>query len=232
MSVSNAVEKPWVTFDMDRTLAKSPYWRLHFLPWLQVEAARRGDDFNLLRQRFHAESEARWRRGDWVQSFDWPDIAATIGLPPVPDALPPSTEAVRALVLPGVERMLWELRALDVHLGVVTNGFFACQMPYLKALGWNFLFDAVITPDLVGCAKPDPAALASLQPGLVHIGDRLSHDILVAQRSRRKSILLGPEGPETDRIDPLSPARITPDFHVPDARHVPPIIRALLAVRT
>jgi FMN phosphatase YigB (HAD superfamily) len=155
-------------------------------------------------------------------------MAESLGLSRMPHVQPPASSLVRALVLPGVEEMLWTLRHYQVRLGIVTNGFSAFQTPFLKALGWDYVFDAIITPDRAGTAKPDPAIMAAVSPGLAHIGDRRSHDVLVAMRSHRWSIYLMNQLPETDYIDPLSPATIVPHFTVKNIPAATAIIRTLV----
>ncbi len=221
----------WVTFDFDHTLIKSPYWRLHFLPWLTRQAHHQNVDATILRRAIHDEGQRRWARGEWVASFDWSAIAQTLGLDPIPPADQPDATTVRNLVLPHVETVLWSLKRLDVRLAVVTNGFKAFQSPYLKALGWDYVFDAIVTPDIIGTAKPDPAMMKSLHPILLHIGDRLTHDVLCAQRAGAGSALVDSTMPETDRIDPLSPSHIVPDFLIHDFRVIPSIVSTLLNTR-
>jgi putative hydrolase of the HAD superfamily len=123
--------------------------------------------------------------------------------------------------------MLRELRKMDIRLGVVTNGLVRFQMPYLRALGWDFLFDAIVGPDVAGFAKPHQGILTPLSPGIAHIGDRLTHDVLVAHRADRLGILVGVPTPESDRIDPLCPAQITPDYIINDYYALAPLIRHL-----
>ncbi|NMP22387.1 HAD family hydrolase [Sulfobacillus harzensis] len=215
---------PWVTFDFDNTLVKNPYWRLHFRPWLDAEAIRQGTDWRSLWGQFRLEGERRWRAGDWVASFDWVDIANHLGLTPLPDPPRPQESALRPLVLPGAEATLMQLRRLPIRLGLVTNGLWRFQKPYLDALGWNYWFDAIITPDRAGFAKPSPAIMADVSPGLAHVGDRLFHDVLVARRSHRLGILLGVPGQELDRLDPLCPSTVQPDFTIPSLDRLFPLI--------
>lgn len=222
----------WVTFDLDHTLIKSPYWRLHFLPWLTQQARCHEIDITSLKHAFHDEGQRRWSRGEWVGSFDWSAIAETLGLDPIPPVDPPDPATVRTLVMPHVEMVLWALKRLDVRLAVVTNGFKAFQFPYLKALGWDYVFDAIVTPDITGTAKPDPAMMKSLHPVLLHVGDRLTHDVLCAQRIGSRAALVDSSIPEQDRIDPLSPAHIVPDFRIHDYRVIPSIVTTLLNTRT
>lgn len=219
--------KPWVTFDMDNTLVNSPYWRLHFRPWLSAEAGRTGTNYLSLWRQFGERSEKLWRRHRWVDAFDWVAIARDLGLPKLPSPPEPPAQHVRALVPEGVEAALWSLKKLPLRLGIVTNGLWDFQQPFIKALGWNYLFDAVVTPDRAGTAKPDPTIMAGVSPGLVHVGDRISHDVLVAVRSRRHSILVAGHR-ETDHIDPLAPAALAPDWTLSHWRQLPDLVADLL----
>ncbi|PSR20499.1 MAG: hypothetical protein C7B45_14650 [Sulfobacillus acidophilus] len=220
--------RPWITFDLDHTLIDSPYWHLHFLPWLEQESGRQSTDMDTLWHCFQREANRAWRAGRWVDAFDWPALAESLGLSRMPAVQQPNPTVIRSLVLPGVEKMLWTLRRYPIRLGLVTNGFSAFQEPFLRALGWDYVFDAIITPDRTGTAKPNPAIMAAVHPGLVHIGDRLSHDVLVATRSHRGSIHLATGLPETDYIDPLSPAMIAPDFSAANLQEVFALITRLL----
>ncbi len=220
--------KPWVTFDLDNTLIRSPFAYLHFLPWLKDQAQKRNLGDDQLWERIRGHAERKWRRGDWVPSFDWATIVQESGLDVLPDPMQPRAVNLRPLVLPHVDRMLRELRRLPVSLALVTNGFYAYQAPYVRALGWDYVFDAIITPDRSGYAKPHPLTFAEVTPGLVHVGDRLTHDVLVAHRAGRLAIRAGHRSPERDRIDPLSPTRIHPDLTVEDYRQLPAIIEYLL----
>lgn len=219
----------WVTFDLDNTLVKSPFWRLHLRPWLESQASRRGTDYLTLWGLMHQEGEQRWHRGDWVASFDWPDIARQAGLPPLPDPEAPARAAVMELVLPGAEEALRQARRLGFRVGLVTNGFLRFQRPYLEALGWDGLFDTLVTPDTAGWAKPAAGIMDAVSPGAAHIGDRLSHDVLVAQRTQRAGILVGPARHETDRLDPHGPEHIVPDAHVDTLESLPAILDRLLS---
>ncbi len=217
--------RPWVTFDLDNTLVRNPYWRLHFGPWLQATV---GQEWRSLWGQFRREGERRWRSGRWVSSFDWTDIAGTLGLPPLPLPTRPPASAVTPLVLPGALSTLMAIKRLPVRLGLVTNGFLPFQRPYLEALGWDYLFERIVTPDVTLRAKPDSRIMDALSPGVVHIGDRLSHDVLVAHRSHRLGVLIGVSAQELDRIDPWSPTVVRPDFVLENLRGLPALIQSLL----
>lgn len=217
--------RPWVTFDLDNTLVRNPYWRLHLRPWLEAEV---GQEWKSLWGQFRLEGERRWRAGHWVSSFDWSDIACTLGVSALPSPSRPSASTVLPLVLPGAQSTLMAMKRLPVRLGLVTNGFLPYQRPYLEALGWDYLFDRIMTPDVALRAKPDGRIMEALSPGLAHIGDRLSHDVLVAQRTDRLGVLIGVPAQELDRIDPWSPTVVRPDYLVHTLSRLPSLIESLL----
>jgi FMN phosphatase YigB (HAD superfamily) len=93
----------------------------------------------------------------------------------------------------GVLDVLAGLKAEGYALAAVTNGFFKFQYPVMQALGLADLFDAVVTPDRVGFAKPDVRIFETLrrQGGIAaHVGDRIDHDVCLANRFGTCSVLI------------------------------------------
>ncbi|MCY0877923.1 MAG: HAD family hydrolase [Firmicutes bacterium] len=221
----------WITLDLDNTLVANPYWHLFFRPWLTAEAQRQGTTLATLYDALNAEAERRWRHGQWVESFDWADIVHALGLTPLPDPPIPPRAAVARLVKTGAWELLGVLQTTGLPLGLVSNGFLRFQWPYLKALGWDRLFQAIVTPDQVGYAKPDPRMLAPCSPGMVHIGDRLTHDVLLAQRAHRRAIwVTDPDAPrEHDRLDPLMSAGIQADWRVASLKECLVVLQAWIS---
>ena len=83
-------------------------------------------------------------------------------------------------LLPGAWLGLQRLKSAGLRLVAITNGYHCFQWPVLERLGVAELFEAVLTPDVAGFAKPDPR-MFGLVPGLVaHVGDLLLHDVLGA----------------------------------------------------
>src|SRR5262249_28238637 len=85
-------------------------------------------------------------------------------------------------VLPGVRRALALLRR-RFRLAAVTNGYERVQRSRLKAAGLFARFDAIVTSEACGFAKPDPrivrAALAALGVAprdALYVGDDLRPD--------------------------------------------------------
>lgn len=63
----------------------------------------------------------------------------------------------RSVVYPGVLAALDALRARGVQLAVTTNKPSGACAALLRGLGLSDRFDAVVTPDVCGVRKPDPA---------------------------------------------------------------------------
>ncbi|MDF2717685.1 MAG: haloacid dehalogenase, partial [Paenibacillus sp.] len=88
---------------------------------------------------------------------------------------------------------LLKLKELGFSLATVTNGFYKFQYPVMKRLGISGLFDEIVTPELAGCGKPDVGIFRGLQESgqiVAHVGDRLDHDVYLANRSGIPSVLI------------------------------------------
>ncbi|WP_054949145.1 HAD family hydrolase [Numidum massiliense] len=152
-----------------------------------------------IREKIFNEHKRRMRAREWVAAYDWDDIVqqcvAKLGLQLTIDvaslvkkhALPPKIY----LLEDGVHDVLKALKKSGYRLAVVTNGFYKYQAPVMEALNIDALFDAVITPERVGYGKPDPRMLAPLQQKgeiVAHVGDRLDHDVCLANESGVTSV--------------------------------------------
>ncbi|PSR30942.1 MAG: hypothetical protein C7B46_17375 [Sulfobacillus benefaciens] len=223
------MSKPWITFDIDGTLLHNPYWRLHLGPWIRIQARRRGIDWLQLWHPLALEGNRRWKSGDWSGAYNWADIVKTVyGLRlPQPQTVPWDT--IAALTLPGVLWMLSALTALPVRLGIITNGLWSNQGPYLKSLYWENVFETIVTTDAQWVCKPNPSVfLAFPGPVLCHVGDRMFHDVLAAKRARTTAVLYQAKQTDEDRYDPISPSRLAPDYILHDYWSFPDLIQNLL----
>ncbi len=221
-----------VTFDLDGTLLRSPFWRLHLRPWLARVAQAQSVTVQDLWDPLDQAADALWRTGDWVGAFDWGTlIEKTLGMA-LPSLDDPDPQAVRRLVMPYVAQTLPQLLRLPVRYAVVTNGLYAYQVPYLRALGWLGWLSPVITPDLAGTAKPDPRVFSSLGSVLCHVGDRPDHDTVAARRAGVVAVQCGPRPTGHDRVDRLANGHVQPDWEIEDFRELPQLIQRLLAQRT
>ncbi|MHB1611695.1 MAG: HAD family hydrolase [Sulfobacillus sp.] len=220
---------PWITFDLDGTLLKNPYWRLHLAPWLKAQAALHRENWNHWWNLMAQEGDRRWHEGDWIGAYDWSDIIAKLfGLSlSVPSKV--AWPTIADLTLPGVLWMLESLRLLPIKLGVVTNGLWANQGPYLQSLGWDELFETIVTTSPEAGCKPDPKVFNAFDgPILCHVGDRIYHDVLAAHRAHTMAILYQPRIVAEDRSDPLSPATVIPDRVIFQHWDLPAVIHSLL----
>ncbi|MCL4351442.1 MAG: HAD family hydrolase [Firmicutes bacterium] len=224
------MNKPWITFDLDGTLLHNPYWRLHLAPWIHAQASHRGVEWLQIWQPLSQEGNRRWQKGNWSGAYDWADIVKTVyGLSlPHPQTVP--WDSIASLTLPGVLWMLSALSTLPVRLGIITNGLWANQEPYLKSLHWDTIFETIVTTDFKSVCKPDPAVfLAFPGPVLCHVGDRMFHDVLVAKRARTIAVLYQSKQTAEGRYDPVSPSQLVPDHIIRDYWSFPDLIQNFLS---
>ncbi|MBD2846344.1 HAD family hydrolase [Paenibacillus sp. IB182496] len=208
--------KRWITFDLDGTLMQNPFagWIFPELERLAAETLGEGDT---VRGSLMAEHERMLAAKETVAAYDWDAIASRLfrswGVPGSfsieemvgRHAGAPKSYLLDDTVLPGLDR----LRTLGYCLAAVTNGYYKYQYPVMAALGLTERFDAVITPDRAGCAKPDAAMGASLISGgrgviAAHVGDRLDHDMVFAHAIGTQPILISRRLP--DALRTLTPA--------------------------
>lgn len=93
---------------------------------------------------------------------------------------------------------LYSIKNKGYALAVATNGYYKYQYPVLKKLQLIDLFDEIITSDSAGMAKPDIQMLSSLKDRgeiVAHVGDRIDHDILMANNLGITSIFINKKIP-------------------------------------
>jgi putative hydrolase of the HAD superfamily len=87
----------------------------------------------------------------------------------------------------GILETLYELRDNGFNLAVITNGFEKYQKPVMDVLGLTHAFNAIITPENAGFGKPQVERVKGLFEDdskiIAHIGDRLDHDVLLANKA-------------------------------------------------
>jgi putative hydrolase of the HAD superfamily len=160
------------------------------------------------------EHHRRMHNGLLVDAHDWDGIIDTV----IAKLNYPGAISVTNLVVEycGKPDMIWlysgakecmeALKAAGHTLVTITNGFRCYQEPVLRTLGVLDLFTAMITPEAVGAAKPQPeifrAAEAYGQP-CIHIGDTLPHDVAGAKRAGWKAIyIVQPGAPGATELPP------------------------------
>lgn len=145
------------------------------------------------------EHRARIGAGALVAAHDWDSIvgavAERLGCPTRLDIAALVTEYCERpgliYLYPGAAECLEALREQGHRLISITNGFRSYQEPVLRKLGILAHFDAVLTPDAVGAAKPYAEIFRAGERfggPFVHVGDALPHDIAGARRAGWRSV--------------------------------------------
>lgn len=196
-----------VGFDLDGVLIRNPFESCvipRFQDLMVGAPALAHLDPAAARQEARRRVGLAWRRrmvaGDEIGAYDWDgiyrEVAAELGAEVEIDVAAWVGEcclvAEHIEALPGAHKLLAELTAAGVRLVVISNGYAAYQRPVLEALGLLPYFDALVTPDAVGAAKPDPAIFRAAGHLDYFVGDTLEHDVLGARRARVGAVWLKP----------------------------------------
>lgn len=198
------MSKRWVTFDLDGTLMQNPFGAWVFPEIAEVVSGKAGKALDIV-AKMVAEHERRMEQGKYVEAYDWDDILGVqckqLGLHESFEIEPILRKHAVApkisLLEPGILEVLRALRARGFALAVVTNGFYKFQAPVMEALGLLDHFDEVLTPERVGTGKPDPGMIQALSGEVVaHVGDRLDHDVQMANRKNISSVFIDRTLPE------------------------------------
>ena len=181
---------PWVTLDLDGTLAEWPFgaavmnrWKPYFSS-PEAGAAVRAEYLRRMAGDHPADAY------DWEAIHELARVNLNLGeVPSIGDLL---ADAVypESLVYDDTRPALQAIRDTGWRVAIATNGFSRHQRPPLEAFG--FKYEALLTPDLTGFVKPqaeflrclpgssgDAAALANA----AHVGDSLAQDVLAANRA-------------------------------------------------
>ena len=198
-----------VSFDLDGTLVTSPFAGVLHSVAAEI-TAETGEVAADVAADILAEHERRLL-ADPYAAYDWASIvAATAGRFGSRWSGSLVSRLEDALADPGV-RVLHEntrasleaLRATGCRVVLLTNGRGEFQVPVLRAAGLHDVFDDVVTSDAVGTAKPAPEMFGRAlgdRSRLVHVGDRLDHDIAGAAAVGAAGILLRPDTPGDGRV--------------------------------
>jgi phosphoglycolate phosphatase len=109
--------------------------------------------------------EVRCFVGHGARALIGKGLAATGGLPEGFDIEPAYAEFVRfysdniaggSTVFPGLLALLDRLAAEGIALGICTNKLEGLSVRLIEALGMSHYFGAIVGPDTIGIAKPDP----------------------------------------------------------------------------
>jgi len=205
------MSKRWVTFDLDGTLMQNPFGAWVFPEIAEVISGKLGRKIDIILEMV-AEHELRMEQGRYVDAYDWDDILGLrckqLGME-APFEIEPllRKHAVApkiSLLEPGILEILGAIKSRGYSLAVVTNGFYKFQAPVMEGLGLLDYFDEILTPEKVGTGKPDPKMIDVLTGEVVaHVGDRLDHDVQMANRKNVTSVFVDRNLPdELKEFDP------------------------------
>ena len=185
----------WITFDLDGTIMQNPFVS-HVFPEIQrIIHEKKRDSVDCV-EAFVLEHQTLLSQGKFVEAYDWEQIvnsytnSINLNLPINVE------EIVKKYCMPtsiylleeGIIEVLQELKRRGYSLAVITNGYLKYQLPVLDALGLTACFDKIITPDTAGYAKPDTRVFKELQAVVAHIGDRIDHDIIPANKTGVRTV--------------------------------------------
>ncbi|MCR8633003.1 HAD family hydrolase [Paenibacillus radicis (ex Xue et al. 2023)] len=207
--------KKWITFDLDGTLMQNPFGK-----WVFPEVEELIS--NKLQRQFKStealvrEHELRMQQNRTVEAYDWDemvqqllreqqiDLEINVEQLVLKHSIDPKIYVLEEAVIPTLRK----LKEQGYSLATVTNGFYKYQYPVMKELGLSEWFDEIITPEKAGCGKPDVNILRGLQESgqiIAHVGDRLDHDVYLANATDIPSMMIYRKLPESLRT--MSPQR-------------------------
>ena len=205
---------PWISFDLDGTLAEWPYGKA------VISKFRAAFDHPEAGAAVQREFRRRLSSDRPADAFEWDDIHEVARLElgfgelPLLGDLAASATFDPGLVYPDTGLALARMRAAGWRVAVGTNGLARYQQVALGALGLEY--EALLTPDTTGFVKPQAGFLEALPRlsgdpgatnGLVHVGDLLAQDILAANRAGARAVWVWRAMPEHWRaVPPLSRA--------------------------
>lgn len=190
----------WISFDLDGTLMQNPFVGYVF-PELEDIISKNINTDESVVDLLVAEHNHRMQQGKIVEAYDWDDIVQKL-LKKYELSLQVNVEeiVIRHSVAPKIYLLdddvinsLQYLKDKGYYLAVVTNGFYKYQAPVLKQLKIYDLFDLIVTPDRCGYAKPNAKILDEVRKKgqvVAHVGDRIDHDIVMANEEGIQSIFI------------------------------------------
>lgn len=192
-----------ISFDLDGVLIQNPFSRgvVPFLARHVHQQSGQTGDFDafwqMFRKHLNRGFSSRVMAGRHVEAFDWDgitrEVALNFGVQDIPDVSGIVKEHCTPEyihLLPNAREGLERLQQAGFRLIVATNGYSKYQVPVLEALNILDFFEEVRAPETHGYAKPQPEFLQGVD---LHIGDKLCHDILGANRAGIQSIWIHPE---------------------------------------
>ena len=145
------------------------------------------------------------------------------------------TQYYRRILRPEAPQVLQKLKAMGLGLGIISNIQSKRQVPDdLERYGFKGLFDPIVLSCEYGRRKPDPAIFhyAARRAGVptsscVHVGDRISRDILGAKRAGF-ALAVQIRHEYTESVEPSEPR---PDAVIDSMNELPSLLRKSAASR-
>ncbi|WP_042146717.1 HAD family hydrolase [Paucisalibacillus sp. EB02] len=203
--------KKWLTFDLDGTLMQNPFGKWVFpeiVSLIKKEMNEEADIMGLIID----EHERRMSQNRVLEAYDWDNIVEDLLFELGNSSLKIDIECLvhKHSVSPKVhlleENIIESLKLLEGYsLAVATNGYLKYQLPVMKEIGLDSVFDEIITPEQTGYAKPNYKILNSLKKEELygHVGDRIDHDIVMANKMGITSIFINRNLPFSTRSLPV-----------------------------
>ncbi|MBM7601906.1 FMN phosphatase YigB (HAD superfamily) [Virgibacillus halotolerans] len=196
----------WITFDLDGTLMQNPFSKWVF-PEIATNIQAGSKSEKDIQKLIINEHELRMSEKKVVQAYDWDDIVESVlsnmNIPEKVDvesivkkhSFKPKIYLLEEEIIDNLEG----LKNIGYNLAVLTNGYSKYQLPVMKELGLECVFDEIITPDICGYAKPNVGMVQSLNGEgevVAHVGDRIDHDIIMANQLGITSFFINRELPQ------------------------------------
>ncbi|WP_062350818.1 HAD family hydrolase [Bacillus kwashiorkori] len=199
------MKKGWITFDLDGTLMQNPFSKWVF-PEIERKVKEKKPSAEVVKA-LVTEHYRRMGKKEFVAAYDWQNMLDEFLINEGINIEINIAKLVRTFATPSkvylLERIIPEvLKKLKVDnflVAAVTNGFYDYQIPVMETLEIDYLFDEIITPDHVGYAKPDVGIFRTLlKKGnvLMHVGDRIDHDVMLANEFGSISIWINKDLPK------------------------------------
>ncbi|SEM71307.1 HAD family hydrolase [Lihuaxuella thermophila] len=200
-----------ISFDLDYTLMKNPFRQYVFPELQQLLGAHPPFQEKCIRARLKEEHAERLSEGRLASAYHWDEmlekVTGKLGIP-CPVSIQELVQKHAAIgkvwlfsdVLPALEK----LKGMNIPMVVASNGFERYQRPVTDCLGITSYFQGYYTPERLSFAKPQPEFFHFRgDRKLIHVGDRLDHDILGANSADAVSVWIYRELPFSWRQIPV-----------------------------
>ncbi|WP_042455386.1 HAD family hydrolase [Neobacillus dielmonensis] len=196
----------WITFDLDGTLMQNPFGNWVF-PEIGELISQNTNKKLDVRTVMIEEHNLRMKQNRLIEAYNWDEILCKILRDyqldleiRIEDLVKKHSVSPKIYLLEDhLLESLTRIKSKGIRLAIVTNGYRKYQQPVVEALKLSGLFDYFITPDQIGYAKPDERILSELlNQGtvLAHVGDRIDHDVYLANKLNICSVFISRKLPQ------------------------------------